>query len=316
MPGPGTRDTLCEGRSFAGRFGLWPFLEGGRKTGSSGTGKQGNGTGEFPPNQQRPGVPLLARPTSIHGHVTHEGRGRSPLILLPLHTGQEGGPNVGVSRPMQMISSSYIAALNEVGATAVLMPLGTRLPENLNWVAGLLLPGGGDVEPRRYGADPHPTSEWDSDLDFMEFHLLELALRAGIPVLGICRGLQVLNVYFGGTLVQDLPTARAAGVEHPHGGPRDDLAHELHVEPGSRLHEILGGEKFMVNSLHHQGIDELAPRLRASAHSDDGIVEGVEARDGSWVFGVQFHPEELFPQHQFSRRLFQTFVEQCAGAWT
>jgi putative glutamine amidotransferase len=215
-----------------------------------------------------------------------------------------------------MISRSYIAALDQVGARAVLWPSGTRLPDDLDWVSGVLLPGGGDVEPRRYGAVPHPASVWDAEQDQLDFHLLEVALRAQIPVLGICRGLQVINVHFGGTLVQDLPAEPSTAVRHAHDGPRDDLAHTLQVEPGTRLGDLLGGGTLLVNSLHHQGIDFLAPRLRVAARSGDGLVEGIEARDGIWVVGVQFHPEELIKDHHFALQLFQGFADQCAHVWT
>ena len=215
--------------------------------------------------------------------------------------------------PIQMMNSAYLEALQEAQAIPVLIPLGEPLPVTLDWAAGLLLPGGADVDPKRYGADPHPTSEWDPELDRLEFHLLEWAIQAQVPVLGVCRGLQVLNVGLGGTLLQDLPSQRPGGSQHPCQGPRDHLAHGLHVEPASMLHEIFGGSDFKVNSLHHQGIDRLAQRLRPSASSEDGLVEGVETTVGPWVVGVQFHPEELFRNHMFANRLFQAFAAACAG---
>ncbi len=230
-----------------------------------------------------------------------------------MRAGRRDDHETGDELPIQTMNSAYIEALQGARAIPVLIPLGEPLPVNIDWASGLLLPGGADVEPKRYGADPDPTSEWDPELDKLEFHLLEWALRAQVPVLGVCRGLQVLNVGLGGTLVQDLPSQRPDGSEHPRQGPRDRLSHGLHLEPDSMLHEILGGSDFEVNSLHHQGISRLASALRVSARADDGLVEGVETTTGPWIVGVQFHPEELFRHHLFARRLFQAFASACAG---
>ncbi|MHB8324372.1 MAG: gamma-glutamyl-gamma-aminobutyrate hydrolase family protein [Candidatus Dormibacteria bacterium] len=240
-------------------------------------------------------------------------RGSAPLVLVPMRAGHRDEHETGDELPVQTVNSAYIEALQEARTIPVMIPLGEPLPVDLDWASGLLLPGGADVEPKRYGADPHPTSEWDPELDRLEFHLLEWALRAQVPILGVCRGLQVLNVGLGGTLVQDLPSQRPDGGEHPRQGPRDHLSHGLHVDPQSMLHEILGGSDFQVNSLHHQGIGRIASALRMSAWADDGLVEGVETTSGPWIAAVQFHPEELFRHHLFARRLFQAFAFACAG---
>ncbi|MHB8554680.1 MAG: gamma-glutamyl-gamma-aminobutyrate hydrolase family protein, partial [Candidatus Dormibacteria bacterium] len=234
-------------------------------------------------------------------------------VLVPMRAGHRDEHETGDELPVQTVNSAYIEALQEARTIPVMIPLGEPLPVDLDWASGLLLPGGADVEPKRYGADPHPTSEWDPELDRLEFHLLEWALRAQVPILGVCRGLQVLNVGLGGTLVQDLPSQRPDGGEHPRQGPRDHLSHGLHVDPQSMLHEILGGSDFQVNSLHHQGIGRIASALRMSAWADDGLVEGVETTSGPWIAAVQFHPEELFRHHLFARRLFQAFAFACAG---
>ncbi len=239
--------------------------------------------------------------------------GSAPLVLVPMHSSYRDDPDTEGELPIQSLNSAYIEALQEAHATPILIPLGASLPVNLDWADGLLLPGGVDVEPGRYGAAPHPTSEWDQRLDDLEFQLLDWARRARVPVLGICRGLQVLNVGLGGTLVQDLPSQRPEGDGHPRQGARERLTHGLHVEAGSRLAEIFGRPDLRVNSLHHQGIDVLAPGLRVSARADDGLIEGVEAVDGSWTVAVQFHPEELYRDHLFARQLFAAFAAACRG---
>jgi len=240
--------------------------------------------------------------------MTETSRESAPMVLVPVRAGHRDDPDMGGGLPIQMMNSAYLEALQDANATPILIPLGRPLPVDLGWADGLLLPGGADVAPDRYGATPHPSSEWDQELDELEFHLLDWALRAQVPILGVCRGLQV---GLGGTLVQDLPSQWPEGVSHPRQGPRDRLVHGLEVEPGSRLREILGGSHFRVNSLHHQGIDQLAPRLSASARAEDGLIEGVETKTGPWVVGVQFHPEELYRNHLFARRLFQAFVAAC-----
>ncbi|MHB1500457.1 MAG: gamma-glutamyl-gamma-aminobutyrate hydrolase family protein [Candidatus Dormibacteria bacterium] len=236
----------------------------------------------------------------------------SPVILVPAHAGQRDDPGLGQGIPIQMMNQTYISALQEAGATPLLVPLGALRPNLFDWADGLLLPGGDDVEPSRYGAASHPASRWDQRLDDLEFQLTKWAIEAAVPILGVCRGLQVLNVAFGGTLYQDLPSQRPSQLEHPRHGPRDQLAHSLQVSAGSRLHDILQGPEFLVNSLHHQGVERLGSGLTVSATSEDGLVEGLEATSGPFLVGVQFHPEELAPNHDFAKRLFTTFVGECA----
>jgi putative glutamine amidotransferase len=237
---------------------------------------------------------------------------RSPLIAVPLHanwTEVQANPDVP---KVQLINNAYLEALSQAGASPVLLPLGPGLPANLDWVDGLLLPGGIDIDPQRFGEDTHPTSKVDPEQDRLDLHLLAIAIRRQLPVLGICRGIQILNVGMGGTLIQDLPSQRPSEIGHLRQTERNFLGHLIRTERGSRLRTVLGGDEFMVNSFHHQAIAELAPPLRASALSEDGVVEGVEATGDGWVVGVQFHPEELVREHEFARRLFRAFVEQCA----
>jgi putative glutamine amidotransferase len=145
-------------------------------------------------------------------------------------------------------------------------------------------------------------------------HLIRWAVRDGKPVLGVCRGIQVLNVAAGGSLYQDLRAQRGNGIKHdyfPMDGPysRDMLAHGVRVTPGSRLAGILGAEETQVNSMHHQAIKDLAPGLLASAVAPDGLIEGIEGANGQYVVGVQWHPEELVETMPAMRQLFASFVE-------
>ena len=176
---------------------------------------------------------------------------------------------------------------------------------------GILLPGGGDIDPVLYGAQKHPaTQRIDRARDDAEIAITRWAVEDDRPVLGICRGHQVFNVALGGTLLQDIPSQMNTNVPHdfPDDVPRSKLAHGVHVIPDSRLAQILGETVLMVNSLHHQAVDLLAPVLRAAAYSTDGIVEAVEIPDHRFSLSVQWHPEDL-TEYNPIRRLFQAFVD-------
>jgi putative glutamine amidotransferase len=195
-----------------------------------------------------------------------------------------------------------------VSLTPVLLPTRSSIPADLSFVAGLLLPGGPDVDPLRYGQDLDPSTEPDTESDQIEFALAEWALDKGVPLLAICRGVQVLNVALGGTLIQDLPQhAPSPDPEQPRS--RDEVAHTLRLDPSSRLRQIVGADEIQVNSMHHQGIDRLASGLVASAWAPDGLVEGVEVTGQRFVIGIQYHPEELAPHDPAAMAIFQAFAE-------
>jgi putative glutamine amidotransferase len=230
-----------------------------------------------------------------------------PLVLVPTQATLRAEPEGG-ARPVQALNRAYVAVLQSVGLTPVLLPTRSSIPADLSFVNGLLLPGGPDVDPLRYGQDLDPTTEPDTESDQIEFALAEWALDTGVPLLAICRGIQVLNVALGGTLFQDLP-------EHaPRPDPdqprlREEVAHTLRLDPSSRLRQIVGADEIRVNSLHHQGIDQLASGLMASAWAPDGLIEGVEVRGSRFVIGVQYHPEELATHDPAAMAIFQAFAE-------
>lgn len=176
---------------------------------------------------------------------------------------------------------------------------------------GLLLGGGSDVAPERYGQERLPSASLDVDeeRDDTEFPLLTNALRDAVPVLGVCRGLQVVNVGLGGTLIQDLPSQSPSEVPHDDSGDdRTNRIHPIRFDPGSRLGRIARVPEVGVNSRHHQAIDRPAAGLVVSATAPDGTIEAVEAADGPWLVAVQWHPENL-RDDEVSRRLFREFVE-------
>jgi putative glutamine amidotransferase len=193
------------------------------------------------------------------------------------------------------LNIAYVRALARAGLVPLLVPP-VLDPEAacaaLDRVQGLVLTGGEDVEPSRYRALPHPRlGETDPARDAVELALIAGAERRRLPILAICRGIQILNVALGGTLYQDLASERGGGpIDHTDAAAR----HGLRVEPHTLLHRTLGTVGARVNSRHHQAIRDLAPTLRATAWAEDGVIEGVEAVAGAagWTLAVQWHPED------------------------
>jgi putative glutamine amidotransferase len=214
--------------------------------------------------------------------------------------------------PKLALNRAYFDAIESAGAVALPIPVvrdPLRLRHIYEYIDALLLPGGADVEPGRYGAAPRDDCNLsvDPELDEVEFRLAEWALEDGLPVLGVCRGIQVLNVVCGGTLWQDVQVEGAADHSHDQ-KPRDALVHELDVKPDSLLARTMGATDVRVNSLHHQAIRELGGSLRAVAYSADGLIEGVELPSHEFVLGIQCHPEELSKKEEWAARLFAGLV--------
>lgn len=212
----------------------------------------------------------------------------------------------------------YTEAVLAAGGLPVLIPLGLQksdLQALLPRLDGILLPGGGDVEPARYGGDnSHPlVHDVNVQRDEAELLLIHEALQAQKPLLAICRGLQILNVALGGSLWADVQSEMLQADTHDYFdvGRRDYLAHEVHVQPGTLLAGALGVDAIQVNSLHHQGIRRLAPGLRPAATAPDGLVEAVEVIDHPFAVGVQWHPESLLQVEPRMRCLFERFVEEA-----
>jgi len=210
----------------------------------------------------------------------------------------------------------YIDALKEVGAAPVLIPLalGTDILRSLyERLDGLFMAGGGDVNPVWYGQAPHPATNGIDELrDDTELTLIRWALADGLPLLGVCRGVQTLNVAAGGTLIQDVPRQIPHALRHQWypDKARDWVAHEIATTSGTRLADIIGGSG-QVNSFHHQAVDQVAPGFRVSAVAPDGVIEAIEWTS-SFAIGVQWHPESLIHTDKTMSRLFETFVKAAA----
>ena len=205
----------------------------------------------------------------------------------------------------------YDAAVRRAGATPKALSLDGAAATALDGVDGLLLTGGDDVDPTLYGEAAHPTYDVsEPGRDAFEIALIRRALAADLPVLAICRGLQVLNVALGGTLIQDIPSEPGALLQHDVEGPPDTLAHTVAVAPGSYLAALAGPDGTRaVNSRHHQAIRTLGQGLVVTGTSPDGVIEAAEIPGSRFCVGVQWHPEN-FKTGEFDR-LFAGFVEAC-----
>ena len=211
------------------------------------------------------------------------------------------------------VNSAYVRAIQSAGLVPLIVPPTLSRSEAstlMAAVAGVVLSGGEDVDPARYGAEPHPaTQPPHAARDATELALVEAARDAKRPVLAICRGMQLLNVALGGTLVQDLASEHAGSLEHARDHARQQRVHGVTVSEGSRLASATISLAFDVNTLHHQAVDRVAPGLRVTAHAIDGVVEAVETTDDWWVLAVQWHPEELIDDPEpWDRAIFSAFA--------
>ena len=200
----------------------------------------------------------------------------------------------------------YEEALRAAGLDP--LPVYTDGPISLNGVAGLLLMGGTDLNPQLYGQERQPETEQpDEERDRIELETIHEALEKDLPILAICRGLQILNVYHGGTLIQHLPSAARHDSENPNTAAP---AHEVTIEPDTLLAKIAGARTWRVNSRHHQAADKVGAGLQVSARdADDNTIEGLERHDKRFVVAVQWHPEDQLREHPEQLKLFERFAD-------
>ena len=217
---------------------------------------------------------------------------RSARVLIPYR------------HPKKLIP--YEAALRAAGLEPV--SVSVTEPISLDNTPGLLLMGGTDVNPNRYGQIARPeTDEPDDQRDGVELELIHEALEKDLPILAICRGIQILNVYHGGTLIQHLPCTEK---HDPDKAEPSAIAHEVRIEPDTLLASIVGAALWRVNSRHHQAVDTVGEGLTVSGRaSEDSIVEALERPDKRFVLGVQWHPEDQMNQHPEQLKLFQSFAD-------
>lgn len=233
----------------------------------------------------------------------------APLVAITATTRETDG------RSRVRLNEAYLDALRAVGLVPLVLPPvePSELDPVLRAVHGVVLSGGEDVSPAEYGADASPhTAAPHRQRDRCELALARLAHERRLPTLAICRGAQVLNVAFGGTLVQDIQSECPAALQHDRADARTSREHEVAVEPDSALARVLGASRLGVNTSHHQSVGRPAPGVRVTARAPDGIIEGVEwVADDWWMLAVQWHPEELIRDAaDWDRRLFQAFADR------
>jgi putative glutamine amidotransferase len=212
---------------------------------------------------------------------------------------------------------NYPGLIAQAGAIPVILPLVDTREEAralVDRLDGLVLTGGHDIDPARYGQNPRPeTKPAAKERVASDLLLAKTAHEAGKPALGICLGLQTMNVVFGGTIFQHIPDDVPGALQHedePDGVSHD---HAIRVERGTLLHRLLGVETAMVNSFHHQGLDLVAPGFQIAARAEDGVVEAIERSDHPFYLGVQWHPERS-PASDVSRKIVRAFVDAARGA--
>ncbi len=232
-----------------------------------------------------------------------------PLILVtPLYDDE---------RESLWMLPGYLKSIREAGGWTLTLDLcddEDYLMEMVSLSSGILLSGGHDVNPKLYGEPAFPTCGPDnSTRDRMEMTLLNMAHLHDIPTLGVCRGMQMMNVFYGGSLIQDIPTEVSTQVNHKMQPPYDRYAHEISIRQDTLLHKIIGADRMQVNSQHHQGVKRLASTLTAAAYSDDGLVEAAEHGGKTFMLGIQWHPEFLTGKDENQMKLFRAFVK--AAEW-
>ena len=234
-----------------------------------------------------------------------------PLIGIPCY---QDKPSQEI-RTRFTLYQTYVNALAAAGAAPVLLPLTLDQEANqtiFDRLDAIVLAGGDDVNPSCYGQAPHPKTEVPDDArDDLEITLTRWAIAQHKPLMAICRGIQVLNVATGGTLIQDIEDLVPGALHHtyPYDAPalRGKATHDVTIESGSRLSTVFG-TRAHTNSFHHQALAEIPDDFRVVARASDGIVEAVESKDGSLIFGVQWHPEDMYDTDESMLNLFRMFV--------
>lgn len=229
----------------------------------------------------------------------------SPLIALSCR--EDGDKN--------RINLAYSRAVENLGGVPVLLPSLLSVDAKkaiVGKISGLILTGGVDVDPYYFGEEPiRHQGEIEPGRDKMEMFITKKALDKNLPVLGICRGMQVLNIAAGGDIYQDIYSQLETSIKHDQKAPGCYPTHSIDILEETKLHRITGKRNLRVNSFHHQAVNNIAPGFVASAYSADGIVEGIESEKYKFALAVQWHPELMCPGHVESEKVFGTFVESC-----
>ncbi len=226
-------------------------------------------------------------------------------------------PLYDIQRDSLWMIPGYLDGIAAAGGIPVVLPLTEEeqvLRQLANDVDGFLMTGGQDVSPALYGEERLDSCGEDLPVrDGMESRIFQLCLERDVPVLGICRGIQLMNVLLGGTLYQDLPSQHPTETEHHMSPPYDRPVHQVEICKGTPLFDLIQTERMDVNSYHHQAVRDKAPALQTMAVSEDGLIEAVCLPERPFVWAVQWHPELSWRTDEKSRRIFEAFVGRCAS---
>jgi putative glutamine amidotransferase len=232
-----------------------------------------------------------------------------PIIALTCSAEQPAG----TAQPRDFVSHAYSAAVRRAGGTPVLIPASDDeepVRHALGGVAGVLITGGKDISPAVYGEEVLPfCGPIDPSRDDLDRWVIEAARELHLPVLAICRGIQALAAFLGGTLYQDIAEQVEKAHSHRQDAPRHAPSHTIRAAPGTLLAGIVGDDDLPVNSFHHQAVKDVPAALTVCARAPDGIIEGLEADGSRFVLGVQWHPEEMAADDRRQQALFDAFVE-------
>lgn len=229
-------------------------------------------------------------------------------------------PIIGITFSSNIVSGTsknYIHAIEEFGGTVRKLHPGVSDSKFAD-IDGLLLTGGPDIDPKYYGEEVHETTDINPDRDKLELPLCKWAIKKDLPVFGICRGIQIMNVAIGSSLYQDIPSQFTDHLTHKIIENTDDSWHNIQIQPASLLNQITGETIAEVNSRHHQSLKVIGEGFTVTAQSKDGIVEAIEDTSKRFMLGVQYHPERMFKEpdsselQEHSAKLFTAFIDACA----
>lgn len=213
------------------------------------------------------------------------------------------------------LKHSYLDAIRHFGGIPLVLPSEGNADELEYLVSqcdGLLLTGGMDIEPAFYGEEKwNDTVATTPDRDRSESLILQLAEARDLPILGICRGIQIINVYYGGTLYQDIPTQNPSEIIHSMGASLNQPCHNCHLQHGSPIHTLIGRDQIRVNSFHHQSVKDVAPGFAVMGRCEDGIIEAIWNPSKRFLWAVQWHPEEIWKIEDSSAVLFRALISAC-----
>lgn len=245
---------------------------------------------------------------------------KSPLIgITPDFNPARADPSQARREPTIFLLERYPRAILEAGGIPLMLPLTSSrktIAEILASLDGILVTGGNfDIHPTLYGEEPLAAlGQVKEERTQFELELIALALKRHLPLLGVCGGAQAINVVLGGSLYQDIATQIPAAMEHEQGARKDQGGHLIQIHDGTKLQQIVGRDRIEVNTTHHQAVRKLGRSLVVNATAQDGVIEGIESKEHSFVLGVQWHPEFLTQRDISQRKIFASFISACRAA--